>query len=59
VAGAPPSFAVYLPLWFMVQYLGHVFAYLADRRKWSPVIGERQPVAVEQVPSLAAAVTKQ
>lgn len=34
--GTPPSFAVFLPLWFTVQYLGHVFANLADRRKWSP-----------------------
>ncbi len=35
--GTPPPFAVYLPLWFTVQYLGHVFAFLSDRRKWSGV----------------------
>jgi len=35
--GSPPVFAVFLPLWFTVQYLGHVVAYLADRRKWSGV----------------------
>ena len=34
--GAPPPFAVYLPLWFTVQYVGHVFAVLAARRKWAP-----------------------
>ncbi|MCS3519254.1 hypothetical protein [Bradyrhizobium elkanii] len=33
--GAPPAFAAYLPLWFTVQYVGHVFAVLADRRKWT------------------------
>ncbi len=33
--GAPPTFAAYLPLWFTVQYVGHVFAVLADRRKWA------------------------
>ncbi|HEX5497179.1 MAG TPA: hypothetical protein VFX70_21660 [Mycobacteriales bacterium] len=32
--GAPPAFAVYLPLWFTVQYLGHVFAVLVHRRRW-------------------------
>lgn len=34
--GAPPNFAYYLPLWFIVQYLGHVFAVLADMTKWVP-----------------------
>jgi len=33
--GAPPIFAVYLPLWYTVQYAAHVFAVLADRRKWA------------------------
>src|ERR1700738_4513414 len=33
--GTPPAFAAYLPLWFTVQYVGHVFAVLADRRKWA------------------------
>jgi hypothetical protein len=34
--GEPPNFAYYLPLWFIVQYLGHVFAVAADIRKWVP-----------------------
>jgi methanethiol S-methyltransferase len=34
-SGSAPSFAAFLPLWFIVQYLGHVFAVLADRTKWS------------------------
>lgn len=33
--GIAPNFAAFLPLWFTVQYLGHVFAFLAARRKWS------------------------
>ncbi|MCZ7416452.1 MULTISPECIES: hypothetical protein [unclassified Streptomyces] len=33
--GQAPPFAAFLPLWFTVQYLGHVFAFLADRKKWS------------------------
>ncbi|MFD4374469.1 hypothetical protein [Streptomyces sp. NPDC058486] len=33
--GQAPSFAAFLPLWFTVQYLGHVFAFLANRKKWS------------------------
>jgi len=33
--GSAPGFAAFLPLWFTVQYLGHVFAFLADRAKWS------------------------
>ncbi|MFH0516152.1 hypothetical protein ACHBTE_03105 [Streptomyces sp. M41] len=33
--GQAPSFAAFLPLWFTVQYLGHVFAFLAGRKKWS------------------------
>ncbi|GAA3293634.1 hypothetical protein GCM10020295_16040 [Streptomyces cinereospinus] len=33
--GVAPSFAAFLPLWFTVQYLGHVFAFLANRKKWS------------------------
>lgn len=33
--GQAPSFAAFLPLWFIVQYLGHVFAFLANRGKWS------------------------
>lgn len=34
-SGSAPSFAAFLPLWFIVQYLGHVFAVLAGRKKWS------------------------
>jgi protein-S-isoprenylcysteine O-methyltransferase Ste14 len=33
--GSAPGFAAFLPLWFIVQYLGHVFAFLANRKKWS------------------------
>lgn len=32
--GQVPAFAAFLPLWFTVQYLGHVFAFLSDRAKW-------------------------
>jgi methanethiol S-methyltransferase len=32
--GEPPGFAAFLPLWFTVQYLGHVFAVLASPAKW-------------------------
>jgi hypothetical protein len=35
INGSPPVFAVFLPLWFTVQYLGHVVAFMADRRRWS------------------------
>jgi len=35
--GSPPAFAVFLPLWFTVQYLGHVFAVMADRCKWCAI----------------------
>ena len=34
IHGSIPSFATFLPLWFMVQYLGHVSAYLAARDRW-------------------------
>jgi hypothetical protein len=37
-SGSAPSFAAFLPLWFIVQYLGHVFAFLSARRKWSRAI---------------------
>lgn len=33
--GDAPVFAAFLPLWFIVQYLGHVIAFLAAREKWS------------------------
>ncbi|WP_157538045.1 hypothetical protein [Kitasatospora azatica] len=33
--GSAPAFTAFLPLWFTVQYLGHVFAFLANRKKWS------------------------
>lgn len=49
--GAPPSFAAFLPLWFIVQYLGHVFAVLADRAKWSVAGIERLPEPVADAPS--------
>jgi len=31
--GAAPAFAAFLPLWFTVQYIGHVFAAMASRKK--------------------------
>lgn len=34
-AGAAPPFSTYLPLWFIVQYVGHVIAYLSSPRKWN------------------------
>ncbi|HET9731069.1 MAG TPA: hypothetical protein VFP54_00195 [Acidimicrobiales bacterium] len=34
--GHPAPFAFYLPLWFTVQYLGHVAAYLSNRTYWGP-----------------------
>lgn len=33
--GHAPVFATFLPLWFTVQYLGHVFAFVAHRKKWT------------------------
>lgn len=45
-----PSFAAFLPLWFTVQYLGHVFAFVAGRKKWSasltPLTRTEEPVQV-------------
>lgn len=43
--GTPPAFAAFLPLWFIVQYLGHVFAFLANRQTWQPSI---EPVLITQ-----------
>ncbi|WP_344320817.1 hypothetical protein [Streptomyces macrosporus] len=63
--GQAPSFAAFLPLWFTVQYLGHVFAFLADRRKWSvslvpvepaPNAGEPVEPAGRPVPAATATV---
>jgi len=33
--GVAPPFVAFLPLWFIVQYLGHVAAFLVARDKWS------------------------
>lgn len=49
-SGSPPSFAAFLPLWFVVQYLGHVFAVLADRDRWS-IAGVERRVAAAQAGS--------
>ncbi|MFL6125201.1 hypothetical protein [Actinophytocola sp.] len=49
VYGAIPSFATYLPLWFTVQYLGHVFAYLAAPTRWGRQRVPEAPVEVESV----------
>lgn len=42
--GLLPNFAAFLPLWFTVQYLGHVFAFLVGRRKWSASTGRGSDV---------------
>lgn len=47
--GSVPPFAVYLPLWFTVQYLGHVVAVLADRRTWIPGEDKRR-LSTESAP---------
>ncbi|MEU9593579.1 hypothetical protein ACGF7W_26235 [Streptomyces sp. NPDC048219] len=46
--GQAPSFAAFLPLWFTVQYLGHVFAFLANRKKWSVSLVPVQGTAESQ-----------
>jgi len=51
--GAPPSFAYYLPLWFTVQYLGHVFAVLADLQRW----GARAPAPASLAPDKIAQIS--
>jgi hypothetical protein len=57
IHGSIPSFATFLPLWFTVQYLGHVSAYLAAKDRWGrlrpgdasspavPVAEPKQPTA--------------
>ena len=51
VTGRPPNYAAFLPLWFIVQYLGHVFAFLAARRKWSvPLQPEAVAPSVTEMP---------
>ena len=52
--GHVPAFAAFLPLWFTVQYLGHVFAFLADRKKWGAAVTRTVPVQAE-VPQVAPA----
>jgi hypothetical protein len=54
--GTPPAFAAYLPLWFTVQYLGHVFAFLADRKKWSAAIVPAVPAQQVDIRAAAAPV---
>ncbi|MFG3284534.1 hypothetical protein [Streptomyces sp. NPDC048111] len=58
--GTAPSFAAFLPLWFIVQYLGHVFAFLANRGKWSAALAEdgaaTRPQAAEPVKQRAGSV---
>ncbi|WP_157876007.1 hypothetical protein [Peterkaempfera griseoplana] len=43
--GSAPAFTAFLPLWFTVQYLGHVFAFLANRGKWSASLVPVEPAA--------------
>ena len=55
MSGFPPSFAAYLPLWFTVQYLGHVMAFAAAPKKWSGHLGKGAKDAVNNsAPALAA-----
>jgi hypothetical protein len=57
-AGSVPTFAAFLPLWFIVQYLGHVFAFLSDRGKWRASLTADELAAVlAHVEAAAAAVT--
>lgn len=53
--GSAPGFAAFLPLWFIVQYLGHVFAYLAGRAKWSQSPGQAGPAGTGETARTAAA----
>jgi hypothetical protein len=54
IEGHPAPFAFYLPLWFIVQYLGHVVAFFSSRRyrtstarrRASPVTSEARPTSV-------------
>lgn len=53
--GAAPSFGAFLPLWFIVQYLGHVFAFLANRGKWGAALSEPDSAEQSRVPLAAPA----
>lgn len=45
LTGSAPTFGVYLPMWFTVQYLGHVVAYAAHPSRWS--VDAREVVAAQ------------
>lgn len=51
VLGSLPAFAAFLPLWFTVQYLGHVAAFAAAPQKW----GSLRTVEVVQPDARVAA----
>ena len=51
--GMLPNFAAFLPLWFTVQYLGHVFAFLAARRKWTIALRADTGAPVDATPVTA------
>lgn len=53
--GRAPSFAAFLPLWFTVQYLGHLVAFLADRKKWSAALTPIESAAQPQDVATGAA----
>ena len=57
VVGHPPPFAVYLPLWFIVQYLGHVMAFLSNRSYWSIANRSSGPTPVAEVRDVPATNT--
>ena len=40
------NFGVYLPLWFTVQYVGHVAAYFGGRLAGAEVTAQSQPAVV-------------
>lgn len=50
--GSAPSFAAFLPLWFTVQYLGHVFAALTSKTKWAAAPAD-EAVAPKAAPKTA------
>jgi hypothetical protein len=52
--GTPPNFAYYLPLWFTVQYLGHVFAVLADLQRWAPARRNAGYLRSENIPQVSS-----
>lgn len=57
IHGGIPSFATFLPLWFTVQYLGHVSAYLAAQDRWGRIRQAGEPVSAPEVEELRQPTT--